>query len=91
MAKGKSEKRRRTVVSRRALDGSARAGASSGEMRAWLVLLGLIAALGGELGCYPRTCAPADTSCWPCNNPANTNPACPTWPSDTKRPDAGTD
>jgi hypothetical protein len=63
-------------------------------MTAVKVLIAAIAAcvLLSLSSCYPKTCASTDTSCWPCENPANTNPACPPFPSDTKRPtDGGSD
>jgi hypothetical protein len=44
--------------------------------------------------CYPHgptPCAPNDTSCLPCNDPASTNPTCIPFPSDTRRPDGGAD
>jgi hypothetical protein len=51
-------------------------------------ILALLAVVGAA-GCYPHTCSPNDTSCLPCPDPRNTNPACPPFPSDTKKPDAG--
>lgn len=54
-----------------------------------LMVLGIVCP-----GCYPKTCAPNDTSCLPCPDPASTNPAClPPWqpiPIETKSPDGGT-
>lgn len=59
-------------------------------------LLGLViacAALAGLLACYPHgpnDCKPNDASCLPCTDVRNTNPACPPFPSDARKPDGGT-
>lgn len=48
-------------------------------------------------GCYPRPCAPNDTSCLPCPDPRSTNSACSAplnddnvVPLDAQRKDGGT-
>lgn len=55
--------------------------------------IGMLAALFGAAGCYPRPCSPNDLTCLPCTDARTQNPACaPPWqpvPIDQKNPDGG--
>lgn len=38
--------------------------------------IGMLAALFGAVGCYPKTCASNDPTCWPCDVVGTQNPGC---------------
>lgn len=63
-----------------------------GVLKPFLVVIALMGPLAGFLACYPYDpppCAANDRSCLPCTNPQNTDPSCPPFPSDAKRPTDG--